>query len=797
MPKKSRFKRFVSWLSTLFRAFGALFYPPNIKNAFKNVTKNWKEYICFYLAALAMSAGFWVIALCSEANLAEAHKRVTDAYDYHVEVAFLDNEQYANLDNYLAYEISRENEYLERYEWANEGKPYPDGTYSVYLTLTETYGLDYAYDEVHFEILNRVSQGRRDIRFTPLYTFDKDFGTPYNVQFWAMSGAWLVFSVIMMLVLFLIRLDHFRFIYGVYMTCGADFPKLIGAAGGELTTILLLTWAPAALIGGGIAAALYIPSGVGLHITARAVLTALLGGILAVFVSVWFPMRRMSKKPPIAHLAGGDNTGLVSSPRRSFYLFGEGFPGKYELYGFWRMRKYYLRLVISAVFFAAIFVSGLYITDMVTYRNSLTHGEYLITYRPDAYYDAVSPDEEAETDEESPPVWTPDAEEADMIWTDLELFYDEASAIDGVSHLSWDVSTSGGIALSHLLLSPGQLYNASAYTVGSEERASQGYNWATNRYQYTAIDRMWVDNMVQNELCTFDGDPYAALEKERHLIISEDIFNDRAFDFKPGDKVMVAVCVKAVPLELVMDEKLLLRMQIDEFTFRYEEYTVAAVMRGADSEDLITLGIPADGYRVLTGNDPIRTTLTVHMENGASLDTVRAADGALRRILAPLSDWTVVPTGVFFDEQVRSLKNDDAVILTLAVCLLIISPLVWYFSQIMFYRKRRREFAVLRALGAPQEAFGRMHRMAGGVLSGAAFLITVLLSLLCNWGVYTVVNTLLPKLGLIQSVHYEFGLSLPALIACVLASVLCGFLSCEVPYRLFTARDLDEDHIEL
>jgi ABC-type antimicrobial peptide transport system permease subunit len=178
------------------------------------------------------------------------------------------------------------------------------------------------------------------------------------------------------------------------------------------------------------------------------------------------------------------------------------------------------------------------------------------------------------------------------------------------------------------------------------------------------------------------------------------------------------------------------------------------------------------------------------MEKGTDMDTVTAAETKLRRVTAPFSDWLVTPMGNYFESGIKSLKNDNAVILTLAVCLLVISPLVWYFSQIMFYRKRRNEFAVLHALGAPDSAFGKMHRLAGGVLSGAAFLVTILVSLLCNYLVYFTVNTLLPWLHLTESIRYEFTLSLPALIACVLVSVLCGYLSCELPYHLYTKPDI-------
>ncbi len=787
MPRKSRTKRFIEWLTTLFASIGAVLYLPNLKNAFRSVTKNWKEYICFYLAAIAMTAGFWTVTLCTEANMHEAKSKVAEEYDYHVEVALLDNEQYANLDQQLQYQIQRENEYIESYYWVNEGKPLLDGTYSCRILLDTTFGMETAYREVHDDMLNRVSQGRRDIRFSPLYTFDEDYGTPYTVQLWSVSLAWLAFSILMMVVLFLIRLDHFKFIYGMYMACGADFPKLMGAAGGELLAITLQTWAPAALIGCGITGALYIPRGVGLWFSPETVLIPLFGGILAVFVSVWFPMRRMSKQPPVRHLLAGDNTNLVSSPRRSFFLFGEDFPGKYELYGFWRMRKYYLRLVISAVLFASFFISGLYIAEMERFHNDLDPYEYQVAYRPSNYYEEPEIEEDEVIGDEP---WRPTDEQADMIRYDVDLFLEELEAVPGVSHAEWDVSLSGGYKLSHLLLKPGQLYNASEYVVSSEERTSEGYKWAMNNYAYTAVDELWIDNIINHGLATFEGDPYAVLTTENGVIISEDVFNEKIYNFRPGDQIVVAHCVEVGYFSFVLDAKQMLRNQIDLNKFRYETYTVCAVVHGLNSEDTITFGVGYVNYTDLTGRPPVRTDLKVYMDKDTDMDTVREAEGKIRKAVSSFSDWQVTPTGNYFETSIKSLKNDSAVILTLAACLLIISPLVWYFSQIMFYRKRRNEFAILHALGAPDNAFAKIHRLAGGVLSGAAFIITVLLSLLCNFLVYYTVGTLLPWLHLTESLHYEFRLSIPALIACVLASVLCGFLSCELPYRLYTKPDI-------
>ena len=70
-------------------------------------------------------------------------------------------------------------------------------------------------------------------------------------------------------------------------------------------------------------------------------------------------------------------------------------------------------------------------------------------------------------------------------------------------------------------------------------------------------------------------------------------------------------------------------------------------------------------------------------------------------------------------------------------------------------------------------------------MSGIAFLITAALSYLCNFVVHLLLNTLLPKFGLIENISYKFEMSLPALLSCFAVSVLCGFLSCAWPYLLW------------
>ena len=339
----------------------------------------------------------------------------------------------------------------------------------------------------------------------------------------------------------------------------------------------------------------------------------------------------------------------------------------------------------------------------------------------------------------------------------------------------------------HLLLSAGQLTaKGNGFRVPSDERKSQGYTSAVNNVGYTAVDEAWIRMLSDNGLCTIDGDPYAVLTNDRMVILTENAYNEQAYRFNPGDTVMLAEFNTRTGRDLVnFDPQSVLSEQIKNCTFTYTEYTVAAVIRGMTSEYDITFGVNFNEFERLTDGSVARDTFRVYMENGTDYGTVHAAESQIRKTLLPLTGWTVDPTGNYFRSTIKASGNQSGLSLTLGILLLLISPLVWLFSQIMYYRQRREEYGMLYALGAPKGSIATLHRLAGGVLSGLAFLATILLSLLGNYVVFLLVTVFLPKMHLTEAFAYEYRLSVPALIACVVASVVCGFLSCEIPYRLF------------
>ena len=165
------------------------------------------------------------------------------------------------------------------------------------------------------------------------------------------------------------------------MSFGAGFEKLFETASWELFMISLLTFIPSLAAGLGISARAYLPHGAVFSFSFRLadLLLALLWDLLAVFIGVFPPVLALSKKRPVQLLAAEDNSNLVSSPRRSAYIFGKKFPETYELYGIVRFRRYFAGLLLGAVSFSTVFLCGIFFRDRQANIQSAPEAQFGMT----------------------------------------------------------------------------------------------------------------------------------------------------------------------------------------------------------------------------------------------------------------------------------------------------------------------------------------------------------------------------------------------------------------------------------
>ena len=340
-----------------------------VKNAFRTVLLGWREYAGFFLALLVIQSIFWSLTFSLDTNNAIAKQRVTESYSYHVVIPELTPTQTATFKNMLNGQSAIDDSFYE--------VEILEGSESSEARVT----LKGSNIERSFaKFRDRCMMLSWQYEFTPLYTYQTEYVTPGVVRYVLISIGMLALCAVILTILYIMRVENHQFQYGIYMTCGADFRMLFRMMFFELAAIAVLTFLPAMLFSALLMLAVYLPGGVLFRFAWSAPFKVLALTGASVLLSVFLPVRLMAGKTPISLIVSRNNAGLVSSPRRSMHLFGKRFPRDYELAGMWRMRKYYIRLICSAVAFASLFISGLYVADMIQTRQNLAVDEFTLAY---------------------------------------------------------------------------------------------------------------------------------------------------------------------------------------------------------------------------------------------------------------------------------------------------------------------------------------------------------------------------------------------------------------------------------
>ena len=390
-----------------------------VKNAFRTVLFGWREYAGFFLALLVIQSIFWSLTFSLDTNNAIAKQRVSESYSYHVVLPDLTPTQAATFQNMLYAQDAIDDSFYEVEILKN-------GENSEAHVILKGRNLDRSFAKFR----DRCMMLSWQYEFTPLYTYQTEYVAPGVWRYALICLGMLVLCAAILTILYILRVENHQFQYGIYMTCGADFGMLFRVAFFELSAIATLTFLPAMLLSALIMLAVYLPGGVWFRFALWAPLKVLALSGATVLLSVFLPVRLMAGKTPMSLIVSRNNASLVSSPRRSLHLFGKSFPRDYELAGMWRMRKYYVRLVCSAVAFASLFISGLYVADMIKTKQDLAVDEFTLAYE-------VLPDH-TPVDEDNKPVRPYyDAGTADLINGDVQ--YQERKLWNGVSTIVWNL----------------------------------------------------------------------------------------------------------------------------------------------------------------------------------------------------------------------------------------------------------------------------------------------------------------------------------------------------------------------
>ncbi|MCD7776276.1 MAG: hypothetical protein LUH54_02765 [Firmicutes bacterium] len=727
----------------------------SLKLAFKNVFSNLGQYAVFFAAVFIIQIFFGSLTIILYNNDLTEWERVTEEYSYHIVVRNVNESQELWMENSNATIIASSYRVVDSW-WADSFYDDYDGTYTydLYIRLKgdddETWDEEFElfYEKYLLELQRLSDDGTLTYDTTPLLNFETNILYNRIIYIIAMIAV-IVLSVFLLVVLYNIRINHYKFIYGIYMSFGADFKKLFETAFWEMFSVAAVTFLPATGVSVLISYLLFTFRGLAFSCPIWTLLLTAVYGLIVILAAVWFPMRVMATRWPNSLIVAEDNSNLVSSPRRSFNIFGTKFPFQYEVFSTWRFRTYNLRLLVSAVLFTSLFICGLYIAEITRVTLSNEDAQFEIDM-------------------------------SDAVLGFSEDARDELYQIEGVTLVTKSNTVDATSIATHIRVKSNLTVSFSNLLVPDN---ADGYR-VTNEVQYRALD---ADMVSQLEEYDYVGDLTAPLTDDSMVIVADSINNTKKFKYEVGDTIEIAELVKrTASVDTNLSGMALLREQLEYYEFEYHTYTIAAIIY-----DIPTLKMPIymseAAFETVTGEEVTYDNIEVYIDQSLTSEEVLSIESQIKSWGALYGNVKVTNTHSLFYSLVNEDKQYDEIFTLVAVLLLFISPMIWFFSQTLYYLKRENEFTILQSIGAMGSDIRKLY-LVGGILMGImSFVFCVGLSYILTYGLYHLVNVTIPSWTL-SYIRYDFYMPWYAILLSVVMSVACGFLSAYLPYVSFMRR---------
>lgn len=586
---------------------------------------------------------------------------------------------------------------------------------------------------------------------TPLLTF-KDNIRNNTITFVFITLILLVLSIFLLTSLYNIRINHYKFQYGVYLTFGADFKMLFSTAFWELFVIFVVTFLPSLGISTLISFLMYNASGYGFIFNGLSILKIFLFTLFVILASVWTPMKIMSVKDPMSLIVTEDNSNLVTSPMRSFNIFAEKFPVKYEFYSIWRFRKYNIQLLTSAIVFCALFIMGLYMADI---------------YTTDLYYPR--------------PQFEVNLAESGFEYD--EFMSQELYALDGVKAVEInDNSTESYELASHMIVSRDNVraFKNLVNYEGTEFDKGDKYWRVSSDIVYKAMTEEQVRILEDYD---YEGDITSVLQPG-YVVIGDSISNVPTYKFNVGDKIYLSIKTGQIKsVDTNVTGRALLKNQISFFHYDYVEFTIGAIIYDIPSGST-PIFLNLDDYKTITGKTPKATSFNIYVESDITTDEVNQLYADVRNWSHGYGDVKVSNKDITLTNAIAADKHYNELYICISLLILCISPLIWFFSQTLYYSKREKEFNILQSIGAVAKEIKQIYLQGGLCMAIMSLFVSIILSYAGSYLLFYVYNVVMPYFTN-ENVRYVFYMPWYAILTSIIMSVACGFFSTYLPFRSY------------
>lgn len=758
----------------------------NLSSAKKNITYNYKRYICFLVILFLIQTLFASVLVLYTNNNANELAYLESEYSYHLQVQNLNREQF--------YYLVDNSDYSERpyYEVVRGTETTIAGTnkvrYDIYVKFLDR-DVDLDYTMFHSMLENRVSPMGEDYQeyLSPLYDYEDDLFLNTFTCFLTCAFIFVCGCVIIYL-LDSIMVNHYKFLYGIYMTFGADFKKLYLTAFAEMFVLSVIAFVPSQILTNLACYGILSGNGQNFEINIMSIVLSLILCISVAAVPVYLNIKEVSKKTPL-HLIGAiDNTNLISSPRTSADIIDFTFPDQLELLSVTRFRKYGIKLIASAASFALLFVCCAYLGSSYAKTLDVIKPEFSIVFT--GHTVEKEEDDKDTEDKEDGAIGTPSIDDIfsgdDDKKIEDELIYDFTYndeirdylySFEGVDLIFKDCSTLAIDFNSHIKLAKKQ---AKLFGGAANDDGERCYLNA----KYTVLDEEIID--VFNSLgYRVKGDLSKVLSDSNYIAITYGYNNTDRFKLSVGDKIYIATDSRQIHrvTYLSSDYDYIMDLLLEGYEYFYTEYTVGAIIYDMPVGVEFPVYLNGEAYTDLTGNAVMFKNIDIIIDSDLSEGAYTDLENSLRRSADYYNNMIVHNNNAKVMNEVEKNKNYVNVYLFVAIVLLGVSPVLWFFSQILFYLKRRPEFDMYFSFGSSKKQIRKAYIIDGIMYGAFAAVVYTLMTFVFSRLLTVFLNSIFYSSS--AYVIFEYALPVIPYLIGLLVTFASAFLSSYLPYLTY------------
>lgn len=695
------------------------YFENNFKLAYKSVTFHFKRFVWFYLALFIVQTLLATVTFSARINENNTRETITDNYKSHCVFYYLNYTQRFYLEKSATYYF--EEDHLFDVKEIEEYGNVKDYDYMCNVSIAFVDDPQEGMEKFQKRYMTGLEErGRVYLSTTPLFNLEytaKENSRLYDFYLILLSG----FSFVLLIILYNVRSNNYMFDYGIYMSFGADKKKLFNTSFWEMNVISLLTFIPSVILSlvfnAAIAKTMEIQFVFNILDCFKIILITIAVNSLAVLTII----TKTAIKTPVSLISSKDNSNLVSSPRASKEMFVGRPISVLTTLSMRRYAKYYSAVTLSSVLFASLFVCGIFCANLSNQKENSENPQFAVTYNGFRSHSQ----------------------------SDREHYL----SFDGIEYVISEAHTSAQGLMEHIVVDKSAVkpfVNAVKFDENS---------YAFDMVDYCAANAETVDFLKRSD---HTGDLESLLNNDNTVIISDSIQNTTTFRLKPGDKIKIAdFYTRIEEPDYRLQGNDLLKERLRCYFYLYEEVTVGAVIHG-DCSDNMRIYLSNDMYEKVTERSADYKTAYIYTAQEADHRSILRLHKDILKLnrlqYRNSSNGVDVFVQDLYTDVYSALSANTAFGLKLSVVsisFLAVSSMIWFFSQVLFYRKRFSEFTLLRAIGMPVSGIRKILFKEAAFLALTSFVCYTALTYLLCFGVYKLMNSFL----FMFTIRYSFDLS--------------------------------------